>query len=267
MLLKEKLLRIQSNGFAAPPDAFAFALEMAASIGSTDPQLRDSLIYSAFHEWICGDVFSSEELKKLLTLALDEQHLFYRIGENGTDSVFTRSFSVLLLPLILSAHRRQPFLDRADIRLLKDKLLAYVQAEQDLRGYVDEKGWAHAVAHMADALDDLAGCPELGKADLQQILASVQAKILVPQIVYAYEEDERMVTAVMAVLNRGLLTNEDIVAWLSGFVVERKRGASVDVYRSKINGKHFLRSLYYRLREQQQYGDIVSTLASMGTYK
>ncbi|WKL05120.1 DUF2785 domain-containing protein [Paenibacillus amylolyticus] len=30
--------------------------------------------------------------------------------------------------------------------------------ERDYRGYDEEKGWAHAIAHAADVLDDLAQC-------------------------------------------------------------------------------------------------------------
>lgn len=105
MSLKETLLTIRANSFLAPPHAFELALEMVTHIGSPDPQLRDELIYSTFSHWIEEGVLSPEQLQELLAIALDDQHLFYRIGESGTDSVFTRSFSVLLLPLILILHR------------------------------------------------------------------------------------------------------------------------------------------------------------------
>ena len=38
---------------------------------------------------------------------------------------------------------------------MKDKLISYVNREKDVRGYVREKGWAHCMAHVADAFDEL----------------------------------------------------------------------------------------------------------------
>ena len=37
-----------------------------------------------------------------------------------------------------------------------EQVLEYVYLEEDVRGYVEGKGWAHSTAHAADALDALA---------------------------------------------------------------------------------------------------------------
>lgn len=85
-----------------------------------------------------------------------------------------------------------------------------MQEERDYRGYDEDKGWAHAIAHGADALDDLAQCSELDQADLFTILDLVYDKITITERVYSDGEDER--------------------------------------FRQKNNIKNFLKSLYFRVK-------------------
>ena len=102
-------------------------------------------------------------LRRILVTVLDDEHLFLHLGARTSDSVFTRSFSVLLVALALHHHQNQPFLSAEDLRRVKADLCRYIEKENDLRGYVVGKGWAHAPAHAADALGALAKCETLGK--------------------------------------------------------------------------------------------------------
>lgn len=251
--LKEQLRQISGSKFRVENDGerFALALEMMAQIGSPDPELRDGLIYPAFYHWILEqEAFTAVQLHRLFDLATDENHLYYRLGEKETDSVFTRSFSMLLLPLLLIAHRKRPYLTQPEIITLKETVIRYLEREQDVRGYVAEKGWAHAVAHAADALDDLALCQELGAEDLRDILTAVQHKIGTDDYVFVHEEDERMSTAVVSLLSRQVLSDTEINDWIGSFVpfvAEAEAGPTSSRYR---NVKNFLRSLYFRLCRQ-----------------
>src|SRR5512135_2288376 len=116
--LKEKLQRAAQNDFRLSENENLSELipEMLHHIGSTDSDLRDELIYSAFGTWILHhNAIDSQQLRRILPIALDEQHMLYKLGEQNTDSVFTRSFSVLLVPLLLIAHRTHPFLSTPEI--------------------------------------------------------------------------------------------------------------------------------------------------------
>ena len=256
--LKEKLNRISESEFRVESgERFELALEMVRFIGSPDPALRDALIYPAFYHWILEqEAFTAVQLHQLLDLAVDENHLLYRLGEKGTDSVFTRSFSMLLLPLLLIAHRKWQYLTQPEIVTLKETVIDYLSREKDVRGYDPEKGWAHAVAHAADALDDLALCSELGAEDLRDILTAVQHKIGTDDYVFVHEEDERMGTAVVSLLSRQVLSEAEINEWIRSFVpflVEVKAGPMSSRY---LNVKNFLRSLYFRLSGLGEYETI-----------
>ncbi len=251
--LKEQLQAIAQNNFSVPPEieSFELALNMIDHIGSSDSQLRDDFIYTAFATWILDNkMFKDEQLKRLLFIALDDKHMFYCIGEKYTNSVFTRSFSVLLLPLILIANREKPFLSESDIQHTKEKLLQYLHDEKDLRGYVEEGGWVHAVAHVADAFDDLAQCQELGVSDLREILKAISAKICIGDTPYVHEEDERMTTAVIRIMERDLLAEADIEKWVKDFGVSLQRIKQNAVSYEHFNAKNFLRSLYFRMYQK-----------------
>jgi hypothetical protein len=270
--LKDQLYDLVDNDFALPEQAKVMerAKEMLPHLGSTDAELRDDLIYSTLATWILAGKFEDDDLKELLRQMLTDEHLFFKLGESNSDSVFMRSFSMLLIPLILIQHRKRPFLMPYDLRELKVKLLDYLEREQDLRGFVvdDDKGWAHAVAHAADGLDDLVQCQEMGSEELLEILQGIQRKVAEPQVVFVHAEDERLVTAVLAILGRKLLKQPDVKAWFDAFVpLAQQKEPFPDCYRQAQNVKNFLRSLYFRARKPEtavQIGEnSAATLATM----
>jgi hypothetical protein len=253
--LKEKLQVFSDNEFrlSKDDDLSEIIPAMLDHIGSTDSYLRDDLIYSAFGTWILKyNAIDREQLRSMLPKVLDEQHMLYKLGEENTDSVFTRSFSILLLPLILIAHRSEPFLTASDIQQIKEKLLYLLGHEKDRRGFVSERGWAHAIAHAADALDDLAQSSELSKIDLLELLEAIRSVICVQEIGYIYGEEERMVTAVIAIIKRDLLSEMEIAQWIQSFANNMLSVKSMpEKLIVRTNVKNFLQSLYFRLRWEQ----------------
>lgn len=263
-ILKEYLRSIAENDFSPREntDLYPVALEMMDHIGSPDSELRDNLIYSTFNNWISKKkLFTGEQLRQLLHISLDDQHLFYLIGEAGTDSVFTRSFSVLLLPLVLINHRGNPFLSKAEISIIKNRLIEYINAEMDVRGFVSGKGWAHAVAHSGDALDDLAQCGEMDAADLLEIIDCISGKMSFDDSPYIHDEDERMVTAVVSVMQRQLLDDEKIGEWIRELVMLAKEKRPFSTSFRQRNIRQFLRSLYFRLYSKDSVSKTSQVLA------
>ncbi|KXK13696.1 MAG: hypothetical protein UZ14_CFX002001549 [Chloroflexi bacterium OLB14] len=253
--IKEKLQELAKNEFrlSENDDLSKLIPEMLYHIGSTDNYLRDDLIYSAIATWVLDhNAISHEQLREILQKILGDQHIFYSIGERDTDSVFRRSFSVLLLPLVLIAHRSQPFLSKTEIIQVKEKLIQYLKEEKDLRGFVSEKGWAHAIAHSADSLDDLAQCAEITEIDLREILAAIRAIISTYEVVYTHGEDERLVTATIAVIKRSLLPELEIAQWIRSFETPVLNTDSMPQgIMMRANIKNFLQSLYFRLDWEQ----------------
>lgn len=176
---------------------------MLQYIGDPDPELRDDLIYSTYYHWIIKKkLFTEAELRGLLTVLTDDQHLFYHIGSENDPTVFTRSFSVLPIALIVRRHRQEPFLDLAEFQHVKNSLIRYVQEEKDLRGYVPEGGWAHSAAHASDALTELVQCPECDAAARLEILPAVQGMLHNGSHIFNEEEDERIACIVDTIMDQ-----------------------------------------------------------------
>ncbi|MEY8347899.1 DUF2785 domain-containing protein [Bacillus cereus] len=263
--LKQELQQIKNNNYAVPEDvdAYPYAQWMLDSIGSPDADLRDNLIYSTLERWITGEVFRQKELRGLLLQALSPDYLFYKIGEKGTDSVFKRAFSILIPPLILSVHEKEAFLSEEQLYSVAEQVFEYVYLEQDVRGYVEGKGWAHSTAHAADALNALARTIR-NREFSHAILVAIRHKVRLHDYVYINFEDERLVTAVMSLWNQNILTEEEWNNWLHSFtIIEEASASQNDILVQNI--RSFLRSLYFRALEQE--GNSWFTIAIRETLK
>lgn len=232
-----------------------FVTLMLQYIGDPQPELRDELIYPTFYEWINEENrFTEAELRSLLTVLTDGQHLFYHIGSEGDQTVFTRTFSVLPIALIVRHHRQKPFLDFADFLHLKDSLLRYYKEEKDLRGYLAEGGWAHSAAHGADALVELVQCPESDTAVQLEVLAAIQGMLHNGIHIFSEEEDERMAIILDTMIDKDLLPQQEIADWISGLAQCGGWPRSRSQVIARTNSKNFLRCLYFR-RGQDSRGN------------
>lgn len=222
---------------------------MLHHIGSTDPELRDQLIYTLFYRFIIEDEqLTNEQLTDLFNTTL-KYHLFHGIGEAASDTVFTRSFSTLLIALIVHQDHQQGFLSEADLEMLKAKLLAYLDCEIDTRGYVPTKGWAHAIAHVADTFDELVLHPSLDETEFGEILEALWDKVMFPSV-YLHDEDERLLNPIFALLGRGMDEHE-IIVLLEGLParlsVQKQQLEPVQYWHVVHNLKTFLKSFFVKL--------------------
>ncbi|MCL2557268.1 MAG: DUF2785 domain-containing protein [Treponema sp.] len=265
--LKALLAQMQDDACAPPSDTQeldVLVADLLAHIGSTDAQLRDDLIYGMFIRLFIETHLSEDQARHIFNAAIGERHLLYKIGEVDTDSVFTRSFSALIIPIAFEMNQKKAFLSTADIMRAKDAALRYLREENDLRGFVPGKGWAHSVAHCADALAYLAESPALAQDDLAQILDAIKNAVQRPGLVYLYEEDERLTNAFMQAYERGLLPDAHIIEWLralksSGAQDEQQPNAMF----AQVNRKNFLRCIYFKLSRKGCAPEIMECLKAL----
>ncbi|MCL2350142.1 MAG: DUF2785 domain-containing protein [Defluviitaleaceae bacterium] len=274
--LKQQLIQIKSNDYnISGIDADGLIADMLKFIGHTDSELRDELIYRTFSELVDGKTLSTAQIKHILNTCLGEQHLFFGIGEKDTDSVFTRAFSSLPISVALWFNQNEtPFLTADEIINIKNTVMRYISQEKDCRGYVGEKGWAHAIAHIADVLGHLAEVSEttdgddefsLGCEGLLEILNAVKLMVCNEDSVYTAEEDERLAVPVMDVIYREILTNDEIIGWIDSFNMadtKWKNGSFPSSFHRYVNCKNFMRSLYFKLCADDDYEEICKHMLS-----
>ncbi|GAC1631447.1 MAG: DUF2785 domain-containing protein [Ktedonobacteraceae bacterium] len=244
---KQFLRGIAENNYELPDsiDNYAFAITLLANLGSPDGELRDELSYMILASGIIDKgKLTPNQIENLLNMVLDGDHLFYRIGEVNTDSVFMRSFSNLVIAAILYTDARDATFSEPVIQRTKIALLRYAEEEKDWRGYVEGKGWAHAMAHLADALDECAQAQAMTQQDRQKILQAVRRLAQLPEPLY-HEEDMRLATTAQHIIIGRQVDDIFLQSWLEACFVQR--GSDVTAWMSATNVKNFLRSLYFLL--------------------
>lgn len=255
--LKKLLVSIREHNWRVPEEinSYMLALESLDNIGSTDSELRDDLILSFLNFMIQENVLTDEEVKHIVfELILSENHLFYNIGSENDDSVFNRSFSVLLLECALYRHNATGgnLFKKDEIIRIYENVIKYLKEEKDVRGYVRIKGWAHSVAHTGDVLAALATFTNIGEAELTEILEEIRNKISINYYAYVNNEEERLIVAVISVMERKVIGDEKIINWIKSFHDIGKTGVYPEDHNLICNHKGFLSALYFRLKRREE---------------
>jgi hypothetical protein len=186
---------------------------LSAMLGSPDPEMRDEIAYKTFFHWIYQDrTLSPDDLRPLIAEWLS--NLTKGVGSTGTDAVLRRSFSALVLSVVMARDNAAPFLEEEDFRRILNGAIAYADAEKDLRGYEPEKGWFHSAAHTADLLKFLGRSRYLKESDQTSILAAINRKMRSAEIVFTFGEDERTARAVLSIVARKDFDSRAFQEWL-----------------------------------------------------
>lgn len=245
--------RVVAEGHKVPSDRPLADLtaELTTMLGSADPYLRDEIAYPTLATWVSEGVYDDllEGLGDGMTAGLA-----VGLGEQGTDTVFRRSFSVLVLAgcieratSVTSAQGGVP-----DETLLRwgDRIAGWLVREQDLRGFVPGKGWAHALAHGADALGALSQAAVMGRLELTVLLDVLADRLVTPTTArLVHGEDDRLARATMQILRRDLVALEVLEPWVAR-LADRSRPRSEgegDPFLVSGNVQAYLRALYLQL--------------------
>ncbi|WP_203333620.1 DUF2785 domain-containing protein [Planococcus beigongshangi] len=262
--LKEFLKKIHSGveGWEEEKSEVIIA-SMLEHIGSSDSLLRDTYIYGTFCNLVLEKRLDESLLGEMLGACLTDKLLFHGIGEVDTDSVFTRSFTTLLIALILYSDNESHFLSAKTVSEVKEKLIVYLDAENDLRGFVPGKGWAHSIAHAADAFDELAKNPFADMEMQAELLGALWNKAFVSDSVYLHDEEERILVPILDMLNRELDFEiiESLLQKLPADILQQKEFLQEENYWFLMaNAKKFLKSFYMQIEGKDELGKVQQTI-------
>lgn len=240
---------VVATDFSVPSDRPLDDLtaELTRMLGSTDPIARDETAYPALATWTDRGVYDDllaglgDGMAAGLTLGL---------GERDTDSVFRRSFSALILCECVTRDNHIGLVSGTKMLEWGDRIATWYLRERDLRGFVPGKGWAHAVAHGADAIGALAESPHLQTPELTVLLDVLADRVALPtDELFSAGEPDRMAAATMNVLRRNLVPLNVLEPWIARLVQTSRRRASEDQDPFLLvgNAQAFLRALYLQL--------------------
>jgi hypothetical protein len=221
--------------------------ELTTMLGSIDPVERDETAYPILATWISEGVYDD-----LLSGLGDGMAagLIQGLGESGTDSVFRRSFSALVLAECIERDNARSLLPPAKILDWGDRVTGWLVRERDVRGFIPGRGWAHAVAHGADAVGMLAESPHFGLNELTVLLDVIADRLLLETPVpLTSGEPDRLALATMTILRRRLVPLRIIEPWLARLTAAATPTGSTehDPYLTTANPEAFLRALHIQV--------------------
>jgi len=263
--LKSRLAGIKGGGYAglATADLDALVDVMRRHIGSADSELRDDLIYETFAEIILhrgADAgLSIRILDSCLGMTMDG------IDADDPDGVFRRSFSMLVVALVLERDRERPFLDAGLIRRAFDAICDSYRRERNLAGYYPDKGWAHTVAHTADAFAVIVRSEALQDDDAGQVLDLVREKFLQPTYCFIDGEDERTARVVEAMLLARPSMQGRVMEWAASLARCELPADMPGRFIVKGNVRNLLRSIYFICDRNEALRRLIeASLAGLG---
>jgi hypothetical protein len=216
-------------------------------VGSLDPELRDGMVYPVVGTMIARGALPVTDLKRIARTLIGPGYLAHGLGREEDSSVYRRSFALLLLTEIIKHQAENGILDGETEGQLVEAVTAYVEGERDRRGYDDQCGWAHTIAHSGDAIAALAGLETTDERISERLLEAIALHFSDEKRVMINEESERIVTGIQRLREKGHLDQEQLKSWLDGLAsVTDELPYPQKQYREE-NLKRLLSSLYFRL--------------------
>ena len=261
-----QLEQMKAQGFTCEGcDKDALANTLLKHIGDPDSSIRDDLIYPCLAHLFHEKHFNEKELTDYLNIILDRNHLMYDIKNKHQHSVLTRSFSLLQLVVLIRVHRRDHIINQATITFAFNRFLNYFNKETVLKGYSDDVGWIHTIAHSADVMDEFMQVNWFKEDELKMMFEVVLDKMKQKKHVFVFNEDERMVVAIKSGLTRNMLSEGYILDWIDRFASTQEITKIPDRIYLNNNIKHFLRSLYFSLVDHHRYDWMTSHIQAILT--
>jgi hypothetical protein len=205
----------------SPADAVA---ELSELLRSPDPVTRDEVAYVALARLIA-------HLEPPLRRQLGDS----MAARFGDPEVQARTFAPLILGRVVEVGGFDPSWLVA--------FEAWYSSENDLRGYDQERGWLHAVAHGADLLGTFGfRCPQVQPERMLRL--AVRRLLAKTEYVLRDQEDDRLAYAMALTLTRAELTEHAATAWLEPVAADFEQGEPGPVPAHASNTMRTLRLLY-----------------------
>ncbi|EGY1136742.1 DUF2785 domain-containing protein [Listeria monocytogenes] len=189
---------------------------MLSYLSSVDSELRDNIAYNIFFEWLVGqDNLTTDQKRRIYNYAVNKNNLLFKINIIDSDAVFQRSFLALIIALLLENNKVHTFLTDNEIRKTMNLLIELLEKEKNTHSFIEEKGWAHCIAHTADALDELIYQRTISEIDVKKIMTAIMFFYKTNLNILTGEEDERLSNILITALFEQKINIEEVKNWLN----------------------------------------------------
>lgn len=217
---------------------------LALCLDNPDPSFRDGLAYEGLTALLRSGELEQDRIRGL------RDTLLASLDSDESDG-FGAPFSALVLSEVARTDRVGPYLSDTELDDLVSQAAIYVTSVKDYRGFSDEDGWRHGVAHGADWLMQLSLNPRLTAEQHQVILDAVRKQVPASNNhAYIHGEQGRLARPVLFIAMQSNMTEEDWADWLSLIIDPAPMESWGDAFQSEgglarlHNVRSFVQALY-----------------------
>ncbi len=230
-------------------------------IGNPDSELRDELAFRIFVETLYANSWSKQDLNEVVNKLISDEYLFFRIGEVGKQSIYTRSFSALWLSYLLKIDTQQPFLNEQECKAVFEKISTYLIREYDTRGLVENEGWANAVTHAGDLYIASILHPHFEMRFVPQLLQGISKAIWAGNVFV--DDEEHRLADVIKRLHTIDYPEDVLVEWIEQLFDKLdfhlyERGYTREYFKAKTNAIHLMQAIYFKMKFTKVYPKVQS---------
>ena len=220
------------------------------NIGNPNPEIRDSLVFNLFGQFIFEQLITKEQLRWIIEKVNVMNPLEYRIEEFGSATAY-RSFSALVMGMILQVDGDQTSgydscLTNSERVTWMRNGIRYLTREQDRMGYDEKLGWVHAFAHGADLLGTIIAHPNCTQEDVVEVLEVISDIFQKSKQPFMDEEEKRLGLAIFFGIESGNLSQKLLCEWIKKQRFEELDG-NRESYQRLAMYKSFLATIYFRM--------------------
>lgn len=165
---------LAQNGFAIPEDVSvdALALEFSDCIGELDPFLRDEIGYTGLSKLLRDGMVEQSTLRQLL------EYFSTELQTSSSDFWgIKKPFAALNLSEVVRVDRVSPYLSDEERVAVVETTSNYLRSIRDYRGFSDEDGWRHGVAHAADLVLQLVLNDQITPSQIALLIEAVVSQV------------------------------------------------------------------------------------------
>ena len=230
-------------------DVNRLAIDLLACLGDPDPNIRDGLVYASLRMLLRAERITPKTQQVLF------EDLIKVLSGPKTHDGFARPFAALNLSELARADRITPFLTDEQRAKFVRSVSAYMISIDDYRGFSDQEGWRHGIAHTSDIMLHLSLNPNITKGQVLELRDALGKQIAPTDHAYIHGEPERMARAVLYMARRGEIRAENWQNWMDRLAQPAPLASWADAYTSQAglaklnNTKAFLGHIYINANE------------------
>lgn len=206
--------RLKNNNFV-PLERISensLILMLANCLGDPDPAMRDGIAYEGITAMLRRGRVERSGIRRLLDRC--EGYISGEEDEHG----YLRPFAALCVAEIARTDRISPHFNDAERSRLVSIGVDYLKSITDYRGFDDQEGWRHGVAHTADLLMQLSLNDNVTADHHKEMLSAIAAKLSPNEHFYTYGEPARLARPVLFMAMQGTIKEEEWRQWFSDIV-------------------------------------------------